>query len=1611
MAGLAILPPPVPLDEYAASLGMEIGAVESFASDFSPLLERTKHGLVFRDEPTETFVTETYVVDKTLRLLAKNISKSQAHSVYAANTLPGLLDRLDDGKQLFKLAFDKTLPASITSPVGKQKIRYSRIKAAALHAARKANYDFLVRLLVELSTLAAIDQRGSDYLIDNPDFVVLSQDSDAMRRLTEYRSHWPGRRYARLAIVMALSQDLEEALRYAYRANDWIDHYLQQDKEIRREHAQADRLDMASIPFCLIALNRPENAVRAIGRWKDWYGFEVCGHLANLLSASKAWGSFPATNVLRFLDSLESHIGVLAGAIAFFDLDDKSRGELLKKLAAACTKKKTVEVPPDFGQQPGFRLQDGLQKSTAAALCCGLTREADAIASIIPPTKTGFWAFFDRFEVHDAFPFFGVTVLRAVARKEPLEFQHLLPQELSEVGGRVKSGLSLPDFQKAIKEEIEKVHKLEEKLPNEKKTFGYDKKSDAVRFVDERLGPILEMAVSFSGTLSHDPQTRKQALLGFIGTWAKLRTKKDRYSSPDEIDHFFKKLGRQVLEFCLWAGCATDQESIAAIRESLLQDGSLSDGAVIEVVSTLARHGKVSAIAGATAIAAKARIEGADDVSYRAVMFARLAKAILPASNDDAEAYFQSGLDQMDAIGSGDYEFTNELLGFAGALKGKELAPQDFHTLTNLCELNFTTDEEKLPWIDFGRGLARSSGARGLAKLSRWHDRRKASLNYSLLPYLYALLDQGKMDPTIALGLLRLTDPAGSWYCGTGHLAQLLEKGNYPNGKELVTELIQQFEANNPGCAGPDTVKVLSEVAMRVLGPESEVTQRLVLAAPHFQTVRNEDNARSNFPQERDPATANRLEAQKAQSEQIQKELLAEVNPCDEASLSKAIDSLNSSFNVFDSKRQFLAAAREKVAFSERSKYIEVVAKLGNVELFAKLDALKQCKLAWQGSSVSLNPVFNELGRILVQIHADDFVSHEHFYSSTFKEVAELCDFDIQTLILELIKTFAAGDSELPPSIWLELASIICPRTKPGEGQAALVRLLRSGAAKLSSTVMDGGWKEEMYPPEDEIEIAAGITWFMLGSPSAVDRWRAAHSVRSFARFEKWNTIDALVGKYTSTTATPFQAPELPFYFFHARLWLLISLARLSIDFPRRIGKYADVLRAIALDSNEPHILLKHFAKKALLNCDRAGGLRLPQKVVRALDAVNKSSFVAVRVTEDRAGTCYTGRPKSAPEPRDEFSLEYDFNRNEVEGVSRLFNMPHWEVADLITAWVRRYDSRVRSMYDAGGREGDHRESRMGINSNKQLYGNQLGWHVLHIVTGQLLARVPIAIQRYDDNNPWGVWLTRRLLSRSDGLWLADGMERAPLDTQVNLLECDIQGSLTSDREKLLSLTRLGRSDLDDIVVQGNWRSPDQISVMISAALVVPSEAERVATTLAKEDGFGAYLPLSDGYDDFGGSRNRKDRIRFPCIVCPSNETGIDECDPLGDSVAIRRPFFTKDIIAMGGLKPMDAFNQAWIDSTGRVVSRAEAWGTSERNYEGESRSGMRMTCSREFLKTLLSTKKVDLLVLIILRKYKKGYGSEKTEYWHSTAVVHIDKSLKHVFYPGLVNKAHESRW
>ena len=119
--------------------------------------------------PRRLFIVEYATSRDALERVATNLFARQDASVYAARALPRLLHELDDGERLFALAFDDRFPASITSTLGKRNVQYARLKAATLHAAIKTDYNSLVRLLVELSTIAAVDQRGADYLLAHPD--------------------------------------------------------------------------------------------------------------------------------------------------------------------------------------------------------------------------------------------------------------------------------------------------------------------------------------------------------------------------------------------------------------------------------------------------------------------------------------------------------------------------------------------------------------------------------------------------------------------------------------------------------------------------------------------------------------------------------------------------------------------------------------------------------------------------------------------------------------------------------------------------------------------------------------------------------------------------------------------------------------------------------------------------------------------------------------------------------------------------------------------------------------------------------------------------------------------------------------------------------------------------------------------------------------------------------------------------------------------------------------------------------------------------------------------------------------------------------------------------
>ena len=638
----------------------------------------------------------------------------------------------------------------------------------------------------------------------------------------------------------------------------------------------------------------------------------------------------------------------------------------------------------------------------------------------------------------------------------------------------------------------------------------------------------------------------------------------------------------------------------------------------------------------------------------------------------------------------------------------------------------------------------------------------RTQVSNTLLPYLTALLEDGKIEPKDALALNRLAEPVEAYLCGTEQFAQAIRDKAGPD-PEIITALIRQFEDDNPDTWMDSTAERLTALAKEALGA-SEMVRHLSAARNRHSIVRHTRNESQNYrvaPDAQRRKSADDIDRNKRVAlEQIAND----TDPTDETSLIQAISAFNELQNIYGLKDDFFSALRAKLPFSARTEYIRHICALEHFFFYWKLAELKECKQSWAGSSAALDEVYESAAIPLINLHAGDLVHDGRLSGANIKEISDLTGVPVTDLVLELIKAFARPDSSVSGAVWLAFGSFICPLAKEGQGQLALQRLLGGEAAKLADNVVDGTWVDELYPENNASAITAGLVWRVLGSPYAECRWRAAHSIRCFAKFERWEILNSLVRNFSVETAGPFQASELTFYYLHARLWLLIALARIALDHPEEIARYKDELLSIATEDKDPHALMRHFAARALLACVDASKLKLPARTERRLRNVDLSPHPRLKKKIRMGGDFYHGRPDSVSKPKFEFDLDYDFHKLDVDNLSHLFGKPCWEVADMMSDTVHQLDPSITSMYESGAREPRYAHMSNGITTRYHGYGQQLGWHALFLAAGKLLVRVPVTDDWWYEADPWGEWFGRYVLTRDDGLWLSDGTDRKPLD-------------------------------------------------------------------------------------------------------------------------------------------------------------------------------------------------------------------------------------------------------
>lgn len=1603
LCALAVLPPPVPVDEMALAFGLSKDEASSLAADLAPLLERTKHGLIFRDEPTETLVKRKYASKLSLMdAVVQRLTDAQDTSVYAARALPLLLSVMGRVDDLRRLAFDTRFPPELDSEVPKRAIRLARVKMALGAAAKVRDFDAITDLLVELSALTLVNQRGDQYLASNPDLVVGLADPESLRRLFEMKLGWAGERHSRLAIAYTLDRDIGVAYGHTVRADEWIRWSNRQDVRSAHVH-RADVSEHVAIPFYLAVEGRQVRAARYIGYFNAEFGYKLADKLFSLLSMANTLAKFPEWPVTlrRVARCRKASPSLLTAALSHVESDSDAI-QILRHLAVQQKKPTDAQgyVPPE---EDSFRAS--LLRSALRACAVGLNSEAKTILEQASPRRYDFWGLSDPWPTHYLLPWiFAVSIEAALADRELTLFD-CLPSQL----WRLIEGEAIPEDiaaqQKRVTEALKADPPSENKREDAKPSKSQLSSSDRSRVSDkitERLLPAMRLGDSVVRLLKARKSTdKKAATLALLTAWrdAHEATKKQMWSR-DAHRRFLDELYGTCALHLFPSIAVLDKDTAALLETCLNQAEFVFAPARIDFVELLSAKAECHDISGRVATAALKFIQLDDDVQNRASLFARLARALLPANKTEANFLFKRGLTELDAIGSGDHDFMNELLAFAASVQGGPVKPAAALRLAKICELN-NYDSHKFPWPMAAKAFSRVWGTKYLAQIARWHDRDKVDLQLTLPPTVSFLVRDHALSAADGILLLGLTEPIWMWDWGWRDLfgSLLATTTDVTLFHQLLDHMERAFPAGSYGRSLREVREALQEKPdiWAALGPRLNALEAMDKAR------RRVDRSTKSTPL--DPAQVEEMVRRKEEGQAEIDATIAVTDPLDAASLEALVEKLEEHDRALAAKVASFKELWSRIAYGDRAKHIEAIALVRNLELHSKNELLKVTTEAWHPDSPSGLASMDSLRKRLVSAHAEQIMSADWGFSWELNKLAELTRANRTDIAVDLVTEAVTRDLESAATTWLNLASLTAPSSDPAVQKGAFERLLDDAAGRLADEIGDGAWRSDLDPGDDNEEVVAGLIWFCLGSPEALSRWRAAHVVRACARNGRWSLIAKLFAKLDTSGAGAFSDPTIPFMTLHAKFWFLLAIARIALDFPHEISKFSHVLEAIALDDSFPHVGLRQLAVTILKTCLEKSTDRKARAALKRIASVHVSKFPKPEKTLHVPGKLWH-RPKESPEPEPHFHFDYDFAKYKVSGLGRFFGVPQWQTGDRCVTWIRTLSPTATSMYDYAGRRKPGEDYREGTKDRLHSYGMYLAWHAIALTAGEFFLERPVArVESYEDS--WDDFLSKYRVTRRDGLWLSDGTDPYPPRAREQL-EAETESSKErkpiADQAMLLKLAGIDETRMlgADFIASGNWSSPDSIRVDISTALVPTDKVQGAALAVGTSPEFHMYLPTAQAYEneDEEDDDSYRHRDNAPCqewIGRRDAYAKLDEYDLFGSVAAIRRDRLTMAMNKAHRLTSNDPWSAAWNSPRDEIAYTAEAWGV----HQGEGQSaraedGNTVTCRTDFLLDVLKKSACSLLMLIKLELFiersRSSDDEDKSGFVYSWVTAIIDQ-------------------
>jgi len=512
----------------------------------------------------------------------------------------------------------------------------------------------------------------------------------------------------------------------------------------------------------------------------------------------------------------------------------------------------------------------------------------------------------------------------------------------------------------------------------------------------------------------------------------------------------------------------------------------------------------------------------------------------------------------------------------------------------------------------------------------------------------------------------------------------------------------------------------------------------------------------------------------------------------------------------------------------------------------------------------------------------------------------------------------------------------------------------------------------------------AGFVWSALGSPRAETRWRAAHCVQRLAEIGCEREIDALIQWMERDSVDAFGSHEFPFYNLHAHLYLLIALARVSIDNPQILKHHHSIFSRHALETMS-HILIQKFSAEIALNIEKAFPNTYSRDVVEQLHRVDVSQLPIKEMDSygDKLESYW--HIKGEVDTSLEFYHGHDFDGYWFEPLGDVFGISGKQVEELATEvvineWCIDADGSFRSDPRAGLWRSPRNERETwhshGSYPRADNYSFYLSYHAMFVVAAKLLQKMPVVHRRDWCEDEWEEWLHRHLLTRNDGRWLADRRDPAPLlqrdwihqkkteNWRLEITPVDFLDGILFERK--------GETWMN---VFGSWEEGDserKESFHVSTALVSPAASQSLLNALTTcPDPHDFKLP------DYQEERMEFESYPFELkgwIWCEYTDNRLDEYDPHAGQIAFPPYQVGQSIVEQLGLS-VDSEQREWfLPNTDKASILCELWSTNKpRQDEDPLRRGKHLSASLAFLKNLCLILECELIFKVqINRRFKR---------------------------------------